>query len=140
MLTKSGKAKGRRFQNYIRDMMLMRAPSLKPDDIRSTGMGQPGEDIQLSTEARLVYPWSIECKNQERLNLWKAWEQTLAHVPDEDELGYMPIMFIKKNNARPLVVLQADDFFGLRFKLGQQWANFNFEQGEFEEDKDEIHN
>ena len=136
MLTKSGKAKGRRFQNFIRDMMLLRAPSLTKDDVRSTPMGVAGPDIQLSTAAKLVYQWAIEIKCQEKLNLFKAWDQAMSHVPPEDELGYMPIMFVKKNRTPALVVLTADDFFGLRFKLGQQWSQWSFETGEEEEDEE----
>ena len=127
MNTSGRKAKGRKFQNYIRDMMLLRAPSLTPDDVRSTSMGVTGPDIQLSTAAKLVYPWVCEIKCQERLNIWKAWEQAVGHIPEEDDLGYMPILFIKKNRSDALVVLRADDFFDTRFKLGQQWANFNFD-------------
>ena len=92
MLTKSVKAKGRRFQQYVRDMLLLRAPSLKPDDVRSTSMGVTGPDIQLSTAAKMVYPWAIEIKCQERLNLWKSWDQTKAHVDPEDPY-MMPSLF-----------------------------------------------
>ena len=120
MLTKSGKAKGRRFQNYIRDMMLMRAPSLTKDDVRSTPMGVNGPDIQLSTEGKLVYPWDVEVKNQERINIWKAWQQVESRVKDEMDGGEAPILFIKRNNTRPLVVMLADDFFGLRVKIGEE--------------------
>ena len=136
MLTKSVKAKGRRFQQYVRDMLLLRAPSLKPDDVRSTSMGVSGPDIQLSTAAKLVYPWAIEIKCQERLNLWKAWDQAKAHMTylvDDDGNEHeddMPIMFVKKNRSDALVVLRADDFFQTRFKLGQQFTNFNFDTKE----------
>ena len=111
--------------------MLLKAPSLKPDDVRSTSMGVTGPDIQLSTAAQLVYPWVVEVKNQERINVWKSWEQTKAHLDVSDEyMDYMPIMFLKKNRSDALVVLHADDFFGLRFKLGQQFVDFNFDTEE----------
>ena len=44
-------------------MLLALAPSLEPDDIKSTSMGAGGEDVQLSPAARAVYPIQIECKN-----------------------------------------------------------------------------
>ncbi len=128
MMVSSRKSKGRRFQQYVRDMLLLRSPSLKPDDVRSTSMGVTGPDIQLSTAAQLVYPWVIEIKNQERINVWKAWEQTKAHLDvSDDYMDHMPILFLKKNRSDALVVLNADDFFGLRFKLGQQFVDFNFD-------------
>ena len=133
MLTQSSKSKGRRFQQYVRDMLLLKAPSLKADDVRSTSMGVTGPDIQLSTAAQLVYPWVIEIKNQERINVWKAWDQTKAHLDvSDDYMDYMPILFLKKNRSDALVVLNADDFFGLRFKLGQQFVDFNFDTEEEE--------
>ncbi len=38
-------------------------------------MGAGGEDIMLSAKARNMFPYSVECKNQETLNVWKAFEQ-----------------------------------------------------------------
>ena len=96
-------------------------------------MGVSGPDIQLSTAAKLVYPWAVEIKAQERLNIWKAWEQAKSHVTylvDDDGNEHeddMPVLFIKKNRSDALVVLRADDFFDLRFKLGQQFTDFNFD-------------
>ncbi len=54
MKPSSAKAKGRKFQQDIRDMMLDLAPSLEKDDIRSTSMGAGGEDLQLSPAARKI--------------------------------------------------------------------------------------
>ena len=35
-------------------------------------MGMSGEDIVLSPAAKKAIRYSFECKNQERLNLWKS--------------------------------------------------------------------
>jgi hypothetical protein len=59
MKPRSAKAKGRRFQQEVRDALLSNFPFLEPDDIRSTSMGASGEDILLSPAARRVYPYSI---------------------------------------------------------------------------------
>ena len=70
MKTSSGKAKGRRLQNKIRDVLLEHfSEQLEPDDIRSQIMGMSGEDIVLSPAARKIIPYSFECKNQEKLKL-----------------------------------------------------------------------
>ena len=38
-------------------------------------MGDSGEDILLSPAARKLFPFSVECKNQEKLNIWSSLEQ-----------------------------------------------------------------
>ena len=105
MRPSSAKNKGRRLQQFVRDTLLRFAKSLEPDDIRSTAMGQGGEDIQLSPAARKIYPWSIECKNVEKLNVWKAIEQTESNCN-----GHTPLVVFKKNGKRTYVTLPFDIF------------------------------
>ena len=38
-------------------------------------MGSQGEDIILGKQSRQLFPFSVECKNQEAVNVWKAYEQ-----------------------------------------------------------------
>ncbi|HEY0110194.1 MAG TPA: hypothetical protein VGB67_11230, partial [Fibrella sp.] len=76
MRPSSAKAKGRRLQQWVRDTLLRFAPVLTVDDIRSTSMGAGGEDLLLSSAARSLYPYSIECKNVEALNIWNAIKQS----------------------------------------------------------------
>ena len=73
---KTAKAKGRRLQQLVVKKLLLLLPGVQPDDIQSRSMGANGEDIMLSPYARSKFPYSVECKNQEKINLWKAWEQT----------------------------------------------------------------
>ena len=74
---KSSKAKGRRLQNMVRDKLRAAFSSLlEEDDIKSQTMGMTGEDIVLSPAARKLIPYSIECKNVERLNVWQCLKQT----------------------------------------------------------------
>ena len=72
---KSSKAKGRRLQNQVRDLLKEAFPSLREDDIKSQTMGMTGEDIVFSPAAQDVIPYSFECKNQERIRLWASLEQ-----------------------------------------------------------------
>ena len=67
MKTRSAKNKGKRLQNDVRDLILETFKELEPDDVRSTTMGDSGEDILLSPAARKLFPFSVECKNQEKL-------------------------------------------------------------------------
>src|SRR5690349_9145817 len=75
MRPQSAKAKGRRLQQEVRDAILGKFPELQPDDVRSTSMGASGEDLLLSPAARTRFPFYVEAKNQEALNIWKALEQ-----------------------------------------------------------------
>ena len=51
-MSRAAKAKGRTGQNEIRDKLLETFPEFEEDDIKSTTMGDTGEDIQLSPAAR----------------------------------------------------------------------------------------
>lgn len=94
-------------QKYVRDKLLAKYPSLEPDDIRSTGMGQGGADIQLSPAARTKINWEIECKNLSRIAVYNYYDQARTHGEGE------PIVVIKQNRSKPLVVLDFDYFLGL---------------------------
>ena len=69
MKTSSCKQKGRKLQQKVRDIILESFDNLREDDVRSTSMGAGGEDVLLSPAARDVFPFSVECKNQEKLNV-----------------------------------------------------------------------
>ena len=109
---KSAKAKGRRLQNFVRDLLREMYPSLHKDDIKSQTMGMSGEDIVLSPAARKLIPYSFECKNKERLDLWKSLEQA-----SDNANGRAPVLVIKRNRSGVYAVLQLDTFFNL---IGEQ--------------------
>jgi len=100
----SRKAKGRRFQQWVRDALLEAAIWLEEDDIRSTSMGASGEDLLLSPAARRIFPLSIECKNVERLNIWSALEQAEAHAK---AYKATPALFFKRNRSEAYVAVPA---------------------------------
>lgn len=107
MKTQSAKAKGRRFQQWVRDK-LIEVLSIHPEDIESRSMGAGGEDLIMARAARESFPYSIECKNQEKINLWESYKQAT-----ENSGKYEPVVFIKRNNHKPLVVVDADYFINL---------------------------
>tara|TARA_R110000796_G_scaffold44815_1_gene109028 strand:- start:3282 stop:3659 length:378 start_codon:yes stop_codon:yes gene_type:complete len=106
---RTAKAKGRRLQQLVVKKLLLLLPGVQPDDIQSRSMGANGEDIMLSPYARSKFPYSVECKNQEKLNLWKAWEQTQGNAED-----YQPLLIVGKNNTKPLAVVDLDYFLNLQ--------------------------
>lgn len=109
MKPRSAKNKGKRAQNMIREMILDHFPDLHPDDVVSTLMGDSGTDIKLSHAARQKFPYSVESKNQERLQIWAALEQAEINAKE----GTEPILFFKRNHSKMYVALSAEHFFNL---------------------------
>ena len=110
MRTQSKKAKGRRLQQWVRDILIEKL-EVHPEDIESRTMGAGGEDLIMSRSAREKFPYSIECKNQESLNIWKSYEQA-----QQNSGNYEPIVVLKRNNVKPLVLVDADYFVELHKK------------------------
>ena len=104
MKTQSRKAKGRRLQNQFMQLLIEKL-DIDSEDIESRSMGAGGEDLIMSKAARNKFPFSIECKNQEKLNIWSAWEQA-----NSNRGIYEPLVVIKRNGTAPLVVLDANVF------------------------------
>ena len=110
MKTSSAKAKGRKLQQWFASIMV-KTLNLHEEDIESRPMGSQGEDIIMGRESREKFPYSIECKNQEAVNVWKAYEQA------ESNCGkYEPLVVIKRNRSKPLVVIDAEHFVTLHKK------------------------
>ena len=81
---------------------------LHEEDLESRPMGSQGEDIIMGRESREKFPYSIESKNQEAVNVWKAYEQA-----SENCKGYEPLVVIKRNRHKPLVLVDAEHFVDL---------------------------
>jgi len=104
MKTASAKAKGRNLQKWFREVLVEKL-ELDPEDLESRPMGSSGEDIIMGKLSRQKFPYSVECKNQEKVNVWSAYEQAESNCK-----GYEPLVVIKKNRKKPLVVIDAEYF------------------------------
>lgn len=111
MKTSSAKQKGRKLQQWTRDVLLGLFDGLTNNDIRSTSMGASGEDVQLSEAARRKIPYQIETKAYATFAIYKHYEQAAAHGDHE------PLLVIKGNHKKPLVVMDAGEFFKLIKKV-----------------------
>lgn len=109
MKTASGKAKGRKLQQVVRDKILEAFPMLEPDDVKSTSMGAGGEDVQLSPAARKLMPYSIECKARASISVYAWYQQAKTNAPK----GMEPLLVIKQNYGKPLVVVDLDHYMEL---------------------------
>ena len=110
MKTQSAKEKGRKLQQWVRDQIIEQL-EVHPEDIESRSMGAGGEDLIMARAAREKFPYSIECKNQESVNLWKSYEQA-----QENSKDYEPVVVLKRNNSKPLVLVDAEYFVKLHEK------------------------
>ena len=104
MKPQSAKAKGRKLQQQFRALLIENL-QIHPEDIESRSMGAGGEDLIMARAAREKFPYSIECKNVEKVNVWESYKQATENSKD-----YEPLVVIKKNNHKPLVVLDAEKF------------------------------
>ena len=114
MKTSSKKAKGRLLQNKVvtkvLNMMNMYY-NIGEDQIRPAIMCESGVYIKMTNKAKQVFPFSIECKNQEHLNIWSALKQAESNTYE----GTYPMLVFKRNRSEIYCVLKFDDFIKIYF-------------------------
>lgn len=71
-------------------------------------MGAGGEDILLSHSARLLFPYSVECKNRRSFAIYKDYDQASNHNP-----AWEPMLVIKADGRDPLVVVDFQHYLEL---------------------------
>jgi hypothetical protein len=75
-------------------------------------MGAGGEDVLLSPKARQLFPVSIECKSRDKIAVYGYYEQAEENAKGRGE----PVVFIKQNRSKPLVVVDATFFLNIMEK------------------------
>ncbi len=95
MKPQSAKAKGRKLQQWMRDKLIEEL-DIHPEDIESRSMGAGGEDLIMARAARQNFPFSIECKNVEKLNVWDSYDQASANSGKHE-----PLLVMKKDGETP---------------------------------------
>tara|TARA_X000000950_G_scaffold289192_1_gene410631 strand:+ start:4093 stop:4464 length:372 start_codon:yes stop_codon:yes gene_type:complete len=107
MKPSSAKAKGRNFQNKVREM-IMEKLGINEHDIKTAVMGESGMDIILSQEGRNAFPYAVECKKVERMNVWKCYDQACENSND-----LTPLLVFSKNHSKVMVCFEFEDFLDL---------------------------
>ena len=102
MKTSSCKAKGRRLQDAVVKSLYENYKQLREGDIRPAIMGESGRDVKLSPTAEDVIPFDVECKNQEKINIWAAMEQAKENVKE----GRIPLVIFKRNHSKTYAILE----------------------------------
>jgi len=115
MRTSSAKAKGRRLQDWLKAQLIARLGlSPQTDLVRTAVMGESGADVAVIGTLKKSFPFSIECKNQEK---YKGIYDILAQAATHSKME--PLGVIKMNHRKPIVVLDAEVFLDIFFK----WKN-----------------
>ena len=65
-------------------------------------MGMTGMDILLSSQARQVFPYAVECRNQEKVSIWRCIADAEAHGIKEN---LTPMGIIWRNRMKEPYVL-----------------------------------
>jgi hypothetical protein len=117
MRTKSAKAKGRRLVALVQKQVLEFFPGLQEDDLRIALASETGCDLKLSPAARSVFPFSVECKNKESLNIWKAIAQAETNTIEGTQTL---VVFCRNNMPEPYVALKLIDFMQLVLRAGRK--------------------
>ena len=105
--TRSAKNKGARLQKLVRDTLRnIFYDKLEVADIESRQMGGTGTDIILSPAAKRLIKFDIECKNQEKINVWECLKQAENNTADDR----MPALIFTRNRADVYITLKFEDF------------------------------
>ena len=107
----AAKSKGRNLQKLVAKKIseLLNEPYGPDEDIASRPMGQSGCDIRLSPRIRKLFPYSVECKCQERFNVVIALKQAMENNMEGTEW----LLVYTKNRFPVVVSLDIDHFFSL---------------------------
>lgn len=98
---------------------------LEKEDMRVVPSGVNGEDIWLSPKAMKRFPFAVEVKNVETLNIWAAIRQSHAHALGTNRY---PLVIFRRNHHPAYVCLDLNDFLAV-LKEG-------FFAGKFKQNKD----
>jgi len=106
MKAKCAKQKSRRLQDHV--CALVRAIFFLSDlDVWPAIMGEGGLDIRLTRYAREYFPFALECKNREKLNIWEGLEQAETIAAKE---GLHPVLIFKRNHTPTYAALSLELF------------------------------
>lgn len=112
MTPQSRKAKGRKFQQEVRNVFrkLGEQYGLEADDFRSCSMGAGGEDIIFSPAARSkLKDIRVECKHVEKLSVVPTFFEHNAKYPNSD----LNILVHRVSRKEALCTLRFSDFIRL---------------------------
>ena len=106
---KSSQQKGKRFEREVSKQINKK---FENSNVRRTplsgGLDFKG-DIICINDSSIISEFSWECKNQEKLNIWKALEQSRNDAP----IRTMPVVVFRKNHSLDFIALELEDFLNI---------------------------
>lgn len=107
----SAKAKGRELQKWVANKIseITGIKCGKDELIESREMGQSGVDIKLIGTVRQLFPFSVECKRCERINLSQFIEQAKANQKENTDW----LLVTRRSKEKAVVSIDAEIFFKL---------------------------
>ncbi len=111
----SAKDKGRRLQQIVCQKIseLIGLPWGKDCPIESRPMGQTGVDVRLETEARKLFPFSVEAKFQESWNVPEWIRQAKTNEMKNTDW----LLVVKRSHMDPVCIIDLDAFFKILEKV-----------------------
>lgn len=109
MRTSSAKAKGRRLCQEVKALFEQYAETLNQDDIIIMPTSVPGSDLRLSLNAKKFFPFDVECKNQEKINIWDSIKQSEVRAKDDE----IPLVVFSRNRSDTYVCINVIAFLDL---------------------------
>jgi hypothetical protein len=107
--TASKKAKARELQKEVASDIRAKF-HLPEEDVLSKPMGSGGVDVIMSRAALDKFPFAIECKSQEKLNIWDAFEQCKDNAVVAKQT---PLLVFKRNRSELMIAMRWEDFLNL---------------------------
>jgi Holliday junction resolvase len=104
--------KGKRFEREVAKLLNKKFNTNVRRTPMSGGMSIKGDIIDINPDS-VLYDYHFECKNQEKLNIWKALEQARSDRP----MGKTPLVVFTKNFESNYVAIELDDFMNILKEL-----------------------
>ena len=100
--------KGKRFEREVAKQLNNKFNTNVRRTPMSGGMSIKGDIIDINPDS-VLYDYHWECKNQEKLNIWKALAQARADKP----MGKTPVVVFTMNFEKDYACLEFEDFMNL---------------------------
>ena len=114
-MTINSKKKGDRFERDVAKQLNKKFDTNVRRTPMSGGMDNfKGDIIDINPDS-ILFDYHWECKNQEKLNIWKALEQARSDRP----MGKTPVVVFTKNFENDYACLEFEDFMNLLLTIQQ---------------------
>ena len=108
----NAKQKGNRFERQVAKQINKKFETNVRRTPLSGGMNFKGDIICIDDNS-IISEFSFECKNQEKLNIWKALEQSRNDAPQRT----MPVVVFTRNFETEYACIEFEDFLNILKEL-----------------------